>query len=298
MGKLLRNDFNTLFKSKIILGGIGILFLFLFIDASGGYAWLVDEFMEIVKDNGVPAAIKSLMMLLSYRSLLIYFLMFLPSFVIGYDFDGGMIRNKIMAGFSRNQIYFSALITSYVTCLVYGLVVIVFSLIAYTSALTPVVLMNWMHDPEFVSILLGAVAFDLFIKFAICAVAVALMMMINQKTISIVAFFVLLLIGMLFGETNRAFARDENPINKYYDAHENKIVEVANPYYIDPEDPMKKVFISLDGINIFFSASAEYGLMTDGNTFLVDGAYYLGGLADIVIATGAGLYVFNKRNLK
>ncbi len=299
MGKLIRNDFKTVLKSKLLIGGVLFALFLLFLESSaGGAAMTVHQVFDVAEDYGEAVAFANLTQILLNRALLTYFIMFIPSFIIGYDFDGGMIRNKIMAGYSRIQIYFSSLIVSFVTCLFYGLFMFIYNIVVYVNAFTPEVILKWMSLPEAGEIIIAAAIFNIFIIFALCAVSVAIMMMLNNKVLSIVFIFVVMLVAMLFGEEMRRYAIDPNPTISYYDLEKQEVVTVDNIFYVAPDDPMKKVFIALDGVNIFYSAADQNGILNETDMILSDAPYYIGGLFDIILFTGAGVYVFNKRNLK
>ena len=190
--------------ASIIIGGVLFALFLLFLESSaGGATMTVRQVFDVAEDFGEAVAFANLTQILLNRPLLTYFIMFIPSFIIGYDFDGGMIRNKIMAGYSRIQIYFSSLIASFVTCLFYGLFMFIYNVVVYVNAFTPEVILKWMSLPESGEIIIAAAIFNFFIIFALCAVSVAIMMMLNNKVLSIVFVFVVMLVVIVMIVTKK-----------------------------------------------------------------------------------------------
>ena len=113
------------------------------------------------------------------------------SFLVGEDFDGGFIRNKIVAGVNRKNIYFSGLISTLVASLVVYLITCLFTFLIGSLLFESNVSIQYF----IFSLVLG-----LFMVCSYCSIYYFIAMATGNKikalVISFILAFLLLFIGM------------------------------------------------------------------------------------------------------
>lgn len=261
MEKLLRNDYRCILKSRLIPGILLSVFLFL-ISQTMSQKYLLNVYAE----SGESAAFKYLACNLIDCYISAFFIMVIPSFVAAFDFEAGMLRNKLIAGYSRTQIYFSNLITSFSLCLLCSLLIFIYKLIVYIGFLTPEVFVSLIRSPGAAEIMLTTILFDILVKFALCSISLAIAMIISNRVISIFVSIALMVSCLLAG--------------------------ISFDIFYEPAGDLLTTIMFMNNIFIVSIAQAE------GDIPIQNSAYYVGIIADILVFTSAGLFVFNRRNYK
>ena len=120
-------------------------------------------------------------------------------FLIGLDFDGGNVKNKILAGYSKLKIYISNLIVSFL----FGLIL---------EALHYAVVFLWygfgfgwsyigtvFGDEWCLRLIILAMIQGIFIVFYMASLACMIMMIFEKKLIGIILFAAVFTVGLYFG---------------------------------------------------------------------------------------------------
>lgn len=154
MIRLIRSDFYRLLKTKITYISLGIVFLLPIIMAAlyaGLIALLADGDEEAASALGMMINARSLIN--TTFSLTNNFGIVLPVFsviIIMSDISNGTIRNKIMIGYKRQEIFASHFITTFIYCLVTmgiyaGMTMLWSSVILQTTDLTSSEMISYLY---------------------------------------------------------------------------------------------------------------------------------------------------------
>ena len=263
---------------------------------------------------------------LSVVMLLVFLISAIIPFIAGTEFDGGVIRNKIMAGFSKPQIYMA----TYITCFIATLGLVIFNIL-----ITVVMLcmgqgtnnvMKAFENHNIEASFIGALIFMLVIVIGVMSFSCAVTYIVGKKAIAIIACFLIAFICAMDPLVIRAYADDSPEYFTYYDYDTGVKKEIPNEYYLPAGSPLKKLAIAADSINVFESgvileegvtferiyiydgkevgkeiSAEEYMKMIEGpyeERFEFNPRYIWGSLAFSVLVTAGGIIIFKKRNIK
>ena len=148
MYKLLNASFSRLRKNKIFLG---LVILTLIIAAF----MLISEYLDKVKYSSVFGISSNTtdILLMKFINIVGFFIAIFTSLFVGAEYSDGTIRNKIVAGHSRKNIYLSNLIVS----IVVGLILEFIYLIIISIVAIPVFGAIQMSYSQFLLILLDMI---------------------------------------------------------------------------------------------------------------------------------------------
>lgn len=239
MGNLLSSNLYNLIKNKIFWAGIVLLVLLKWFEGDSYYygSDYLNKYrmLEYVAMNFITTVL---------------IICGVIPFVVGSDFDGGMIRNKIIAGFSRTQIYISNLISALVAAVIISIVDIGFDVIVFGNNVGFKRISLWLQDDKF-SKLVYQLAFEYFmILIAFAAVSCVIMLISQNKAIAVVGILAIVFVFTVSQATIRRLATDPNPEIVTF-SESGELVTTPNPYYVSPDSPMKIVYLSIDSIDIF-----------------------------------------------
>lgn len=110
MNNLIRTDLHSLKKNRLYLTAFPVIFILVLISSLFGV--LAGDIRSVENDPSLLSDVFFSRLLGGDAALLIS-AVFLPFFA-AEDFDTGIIRNKILAGFGRSKIYFSKLIATFI----------------------------------------------------------------------------------------------------------------------------------------------------------------------------------------
>ncbi len=302
MSNLLRGDFSKLFKSKIfwvciVLNLIGTVYMMKAIEVGLS-----------PKDIDLSVYSTALEMIDSY---FIYLIAFVTSFVVGSDFDGGMHRNKIMAGHSRVSIYFAGIITTYVGSLIMWAVSFVVLLLYSFSKVGARGYKDYFSVAFNTKIELLSLGYQLLAILFIVAITTAIVLLVEKKAITIIAVIILFAAFSSIGLVIDNAANTTNPTYTTIDYDKMIYVEVPNPDYI-PEGPLKTFYRIVDACDVPYRMSNSVHLKTvetkeESDAFdpysgsymrIVWEKYYAGVIIETAVFTLLGAAVFKKHNLK
>jgi ABC-type transport system involved in multi-copper enzyme maturation permease subunit len=223
----------------------------------------------------------------------IYLLFAMASFVaifVGTEYSDGTIRNKLIIGHTRHNIYFSKLIV----CMVADMAMYVISIIS--ALVFGFIFINGTTIPM-TEILLQSVVI-IFATFAITAFLLFVSMIVTNKPISVIICIISMMImfGMTLTVDNRLSAKQYYEPYSYIDDLGNAVVVEGeiNPRYLT--GTKRKVYGFL---NEFMPVSQMYQIIEyeNGDTLNLDRMVSCD-FCIIIILTGVGLVVFKKKDLK
>lgn len=263
MNRLLRANFIRLWKNKIFL--IGLVFMFL-----AGSALVLKNYQQLTV-YGIPVTLESTFF--DYALLIGVVSAIFCSLFIGVEYSDGTMRNKIIVGHKRLDIYFSNLFTnilvSMILCLSYLLSNIVFGI--------PLI---GFKDFDFSKILLLFTG-SMIMVIALCSIFTMISLLIQNKAlppvICIVGMF--LMIGLV-SEIDRMLDQPQY----YYD-------NTANPNYLEGEERERYEFFY-----DFLPAGQgmQYASWKTGN--ISDMCLYSAGI--FIVTTGIGTFFFRRKDIK
>ena len=290
MGNLIRANFRTLRSNRLLLICIVI---FVFIIASDvSFFWdLRDKY-------------DSLNVLTNSSMTVVIAVGCIVPFIVGADFEGGMIRNKIMAGYSKFQIYIASFITSLVVTEIFTIFTVVMSVKEIVDSVGVSRFVRWFGDSNYKAVFVHIIIWYLAICLAYTALSTALIMISENKAISIVGLISVVLVFSITTGSLRRFATDTE--KEFVSINEqNELIIESNPYYVAPDDPMKKVYVTIDSLDVVgqvvFTPEQEVfdeNDMNDKGHYELSSRYALGSVAMTILLTALGLVVFKRRNLK
>ncbi len=274
MIRLLNAGFTRLRKNKVFWGvtifSIGLALLMIY-----------TEYSDMKKYEKV---IESEQLMLNYATMIGIVIAIFTSLFIGVEYSDGTIRNKISIGHKRKNIYLSNLIIIITTSLAfYILFIIVVAIVGI---------------PVFGGITISMLAFlkligSTFVMiFAYSSIFTFLAMIISNKTIisitSIMLAFGLMMFAMVcFSIIDMPeYIQNASLVNG-----EMKFEEIPNPKY--PSEQERKVYQILLDIN-----PAGQGFELAGRSAPNLKVLPIYSLGILVVFTGLGLIIFNKKELK
>lgn len=274
MFKLLDAGFTRLRKSKAFLAVIiftVVLALFM----------VYSQYSEMKTYNKVEELDRSLMNNITVTGIVIATF---TSLFVGREYSDGTLRNKIIVGCSRTKIYLSNLILVISTSILAEII----HLAVVAAVGIPLLGGLVMSAKSFALVLLCYTGIIL----AFSAIFTFIAMVISNKTIisivSILLAFGLMMIAMtLFSKLE---APEYQQVGFLNESGEMEFKEEKNPKYLTPEQ--REVYQNI------------VNAIPSGQAFMVAGGYEIDfrilplySLADVIIFTGIGLYVFNKKEL-
>lgn len=233
-------------------------------------------------------------------------------FVIGADFDGGMIRNKIVAGFSKGTVFFSSFITAWISVMVITIVSVSGCVLTIIKEAGFDVVKSWFTDSGFVKSFWMIVLFQVLVFTALTAAGTAVTMICTKKGVAVIGSLIVFFIGGMFSGVVREYATATQPYFIYYNDN-NEEVKERNPYYLEDGTFKKNMYIATDSFNVIYQVSdppifidEEYYESMDEDSlpefgitrFVYPTSYIIGDVAFIAVAYVIGVLVFKKRNLK
>lgn len=273
MFKLLNAGFTRLVKSRVfwvLMAFTVALALFL----------IYGQYSDMKAYQEVEVIDRSLMNNITITGIVISIF---TALFVGREYSDGTLRNKIIVGCSRTKIYLSNLILVISASLLAEIVHLVVVAIVGTP------LLDSLQMP-IKSLLLVLVCY-VGIILAFSAIFTFIAMIVSNKTIIAVSSMVVALGLMMFSMTlfARLQAQEYVQVGKL---GENGVefTQEKNPKYLAPEQ--RKLYQNI------------VNCIPSGQAFMVAGGYDvdykilpLYSLADVIIFTVAGLYMFNKKEL-
>ena len=274
MIKLLNATFTRLRKNK--------LFWLLILFSIGVALCMIHTEYSDMKNYGDTIEVEQL--ILNYSPIVGIVIAIFTSLFLGVEYSDGAIRNKISIGHKRKNIYLSNLIVVTIT--------ILFSYILFLGIITIIGIPLFGGITITLSKLLMLVGCIFVTIIAYSSIFTFIAMLISNKTITAIVS-IMLAFGMMFYSL-MAFDRLSQP--EYIDTlivkdGKQEIINTKNNYYLNGEK--RKAFqLSID-------------IIPTGQMFQIAGRtaenlkmFPVYSLGIIVVFTGTGLILFNKKELK
>lgn len=277
MIKLLRAGFTRLRKNKLfwllVIFSIGLGLYMIFINYSG------------MKNYGDIIEVEQLM--LNYSTIIGIVIAIFASLFLGVEYSDGTIRNKIIIGHKRINIYLSNLIIVTITSL--------FSYILFLGIVASIGIPLFGEITLPISKLLMLLGCIFVTIIAYSSIFTFIAMIISNKTItavvSIMLSFGLIMIALtclsILSETEYIQSAEITNL----DLGEYKYIEEPNPHY--PSEEKRKMYQTLLDIN-----PAGEMFQIAGRTVPNLSVLPLYSLGIIIVITGTGLVLFKKKELK
>lgn len=288
MYKLLNASFSRLRKNKIFLG---LVILTIIIAAF----MLISENLDKVKYSSVFGISSNTtdILLTNFINIIGFFIAIFTSLFVGAEYSDGTIRNKIVAGHSRKNIYLSNLIVS----IVVGLILEFIYLIIISIVAIPLLGSIQMTFSQFAFILLDMIMIIIVYSSIFNFIA----LICSNITISTVTSLLLILIMFVTDMFLSPTANSTEYIqkNKVMDEQGNITYEIVK----NEDYPGKiiqttcKTIINFNPVSQAIEISGNKINMNeeDFNNMKVYPLYSLG---LIIIITAIGIYLFNIKELK
>lgn len=287
MTKLLYAEFSRLFHSLIFKAGVlfsaGLSIFIIFM------RWLdVTQNPEFY--NNFPISYRNADGLIFVGGIYLIFVLaiFIGEF-IGREYGDGTIRNKLVCGHTRISIYLSKLIVCAVACLIFHLLYILVSLLMGILLIDGTTM---TIGQLILSSLAGSFAMT-----AITALMLFVSMMIPHKAAGSVCCLLLALL-MMFGSLT---INERLQSEEYYDAYtytdEDTGISISvdrqrNPHY--PTGLRRELY---EFLNEYLPFSQLYSIVTMDSEFCLNGIWIIYDCITILLISGAGVIVFNKKDL-
>lgn len=274
MIRLLNAGFTRLRKNKI--------FWLLTIFSIGLALFMICTQYSDMKKYGEVIEIEQLMV--NYATMIGIVISIFTSLFLGVEYSDGAIRNKISIGHKRTNIYLSNLAITIVTSLFsYVLFMIVIAIIGIP--LFGGITMSMLS-------LLKLIGCIFVMILAYSSIFTFLAMIISNKTITSITS-IMLAFGLMMTATVcfRIIDMQEYVQSASMVDGEMKFEEIPNPKY--PSEQERKVYQTLLDIN-----PAGQGFQLAGRTDANLKVLPLYSLGILVVFTGVGLIIFNKKELK
>lgn len=263
MSNLLYANFSKMFKNKLFLIGIGFMFL-------AGSFLCYQQYRQLV---GYGAHVKLDSTFFVYTLMIGVLSAIFCSLFVGVEYNDGTMRNKIIAGHKRTEIYFSNLIVnivaSFLMCISYMLanVIVGIPLIgALTIPITKVLL-----------IITGS----LITVIAFCSIFTMISLLVSSKAIAPVICVVVMFLSIAFlNEVQRVL---DNP-KIWYDG-------TANTAYVGGKERNQLEFI-YNALPTGQEMQYSRRNIKNMNEMCV---YSIG---VTIITTGVGVFFFKRKNIK
>ena len=288
MYKLLNASFSRLRKNKIFLG---LVILTIIIAAF----MLISEYLDKVKYSSVFGISSNTtdILLMKFINIIGFFIAIFTSLFVGAEYSDGTIRNKIVAGHSRKNIYLSNLIVS----IVVGLILEFIYLIIISIVAIPLLGSIQMTFSQFAFILLDMIMIIIVYSSIFNFIA----LICSNITISTVTSLLLILIMFVTDMFLSPTANSTEYIqkNKVMDEQGNITYEVVkNEDY--PGKLVQTICKTISNFNPVSQAIEISGNKINMNEedFNNMKVYPLYSLGLIIIITAIGIYLFNIKELK
>ena len=288
MYKLLNASFSRLRKNKIFLG---LVILTIIIAAF----MLISEYLDKVKYSSVFGISSNTtdILLTNFINIIGFFIAIFTSLFVGAEYSDGTIRNKIVAGHSRKNIYLSNLIVS----IIVGLILEFIYLIIISIVAIPLFGSIQMTFSQFAFILLDMIM----IIIAYSSIFNFIALICSNITISTVSSLLLILIMFVIDMLLSPTANSTEYIqkNKVMDEQGNITYEI-----VKNEDYLGKIIKTTCKTIINFNPVSQ-AIEISGNKINMNEedfnnmkVYPLYSLGLIIIITAIGIYLFNIKELK
>ena len=222
--------------------------------------------------------------MLNYATMIGIIIAIFTSLFLGVEYSDGAIRNKISIGHKRISIYLSNFIITTITSLYSYILFVVIVVIIGIPLFGGITIANSKLLMLIGSIFVNIIAYSSIFTF--------IAMMISNKTITAIVSIMLAFGLMMTALTCIKILDTSKTVTQATMINgETKIEEIPNPKY--PSEPKKKVFQTLLDINPSGQMFQIAG-RTDPNLKVLP----LYSLGIVVIFTGVGLMIFNKKELK
>ena len=288
MYKLLNASFSRLRKNKIFLGLVILTIII-------AVFMLVSEYLNKVKYSSVFGISSNTtdILLTNFINIIGFFIAIFTSLFVGAEYSDGTIRNKIVAGHSRKNIYLSNLIVS----IIVGLILEFIYLIIISIVAIPLFGSIQMTFSQFAFILLDMIM----IIIAYSSIFNFIALICSNITISTVSSLLLILIMFVIDMLLSPTANSTEYIqkNKVMDEQGNITYEI-----VKNEDYLGKIIQTTCKTIINFNPVSQ-AIEISGNKINMNEedfnnmkVYPLYSLGLIIIITAIGIYLFNIKELK
>lgn len=279
MNKLLSADFTRLKKDAFLK--VCIIFMFV----TGALLPFINY--SIMKKYEVPCYIDS--NFFNYIPFMSILLSAFCSLFTGTEYSDGTIRNKLIVGHKRTDIYLSTL----TACIIAGVIMCIAYLIPYLITGIPLLGFFAVDNISAIWIFLGC---SLVLVIALAAIFTLVSMLNQSKALSavicILGLFALLMVGSLIN--NKLSQPEYYEEYVYIDPETKELViepSVANPYYL--RGTQRRIY---EFLNDFLPGSQIIRLSSMDTPDPEVPAMYSGIIA--VAATGFGIFFFRKEDIK
>lgn len=281
MIRLLHANFYRLKKNKVFIGIIIITIIASFVILFNTYQGnIINE-----KYNMIKTTIDKTYII--YINVISFLIAIFVSIFVGTDYSDGTIRNKIIVGHSRKNIYLSNLIVS----IVVGLILETIHLTIITIIGIPLIGKIQMNILDFLYIILNMIL--LIIVFS--SIFNFISMLCSNVTLSTVGSLLLILIMYVFCMSISVVANSTKELKiQDFDENGNLITQyIEDKNY--PGDFNKNLCKTVINILPTGQAMELSDVNIDMKEIKIYPLYSLGG---IIIINVLGIYMFNKKELK
>lgn len=280
MVNLLHTDFTKLKKDKLFWLGFAVM-AGMAVFSVANRAYESRTIAEYAYDTADPLWFAGGMYISLVLSVFI-------SIWIGTDFHDGTIRNKLIVGHTRFEVYFSNFIVTTVVSLFYHIVYI-----GIIWGLGAVLLKPFATPPETLLIL---TIISFFTVIAVSALFTMLSMLIHNRTASVVIAMLLALAMMMGASVIENILSAPEVFDTGFEMNEAGEIVKSEPF-VNPDYPTeteRKVYEQIQKIN-----PAGQIMQLIYMTYEPDVVYLmLYSLALIIITTATGLAFFRKKDIK
>ena len=288
MYKLLNASFSRLRKNKIFLGLVILTIII-------AVFMLVSEYLNNIKYSSVFGISSNTtdILLMKFINIIGFFIAIFTSLFVGAEYSDGTIRNKIVAGHSRKNIYLSNLIVS----IVVGLILEFIYLIIISIVAIPLWGSIQMTFSQLAVILLDIIMIIIVYSSIFNFIALICSNITISTVSSLLLILIMFVIDMLLSPT--ANSTEYIQKNKVMDEQGNITYEIVK----NEDYPGKiiqttcKTIINFNPVSQAIEISGNKINMNeeDFNNMKVYPLYSLG---LIIIITAIGIYLFNIKELK
>lgn len=274
MIKLLNASFTRLRKTKIfwLLTIFSILFALFMIYTRYSDMKLYNEVIEVEQ------------LMINYSTIIGIVIAIFTSLFLGVEYSDGTIRNKIIIGHKRANIYLSNLLTVIITSL--------FSYILFIAVISAIGIPLFGGLTMKLSTLLKIIGCIFMTIISFSSIYTFIAMLISNKTITAITCIMLTLGMMMISVVCFNVINAEPTIPQgYYDNGELKYEQVQNPRY--PSELKRNVYQTI--VDILPSGQMfQIAGRTTANLKVLP----LYSLVVFIVFTGTGIILFNKKDLK
>lgn len=275
MYRLLNAGFERIKKNRVFWGCV-------FVTIGIAMFMLVSNYLDMKNDN---TQISTSELVSNYLPMIGLFIAIFTGLFVGTEYSDGTIRNKIIAGHKKINIYLSNFIISSIVAIIFQIIWTAFVLIIAVPVFgKPIIELNQLLITSFDSIMF-IIAYSAIFNF--------ISVLSCNKTISAVTC--ILLFFIMLGVTVSAFNIIQTPETVQQgglnpDTGVVSFEEVPNPKY--PSDSKRQFYQRIvDIIPMGQAFSIGAGLST--NLYMLP----VYSMALIIIFNGAGVYLFSKKDL-